>query len=520
MTAFLLVFILISSLLVGCTRLGSPENIGSGTSEQSKATSSATDATDNPSDSDNGSDSDSKSTVPTASQTASTEDFSKETEDNNEENQYDLSLLDNSGKPIYRLVRGSSASEITVQASSLLNNKLKEISSFLFITDTLGANENEESVKGSYEILVGDTSRQESIAAKKELKSDEYIISITDCKIVIAGGSDMATYKATEKFISMLNNGNGMITKKNGNFLFEAGTKQKETAKSLGYLVGVANQRNAKVEVYDFSYKSFDDPSALVWSYTPTYFAAGLKLRNHKTHGNVALIAMGTHHACMVSYPSGQLLWETDQTAYNPHSIELMPNGVIAVAASNGNTISFFIPKDSFSEAADATVTLTDAHGVLWDDENQVLWAVGRTVLTAYKVTLNANNTVTVTEDTSRKATIPSDHAHDLSPVYSNKNELWITTASHVYRFNKTTKEFSADYDGNGDLDRASVKGVGNFKDGSLIYIYPDKLWTEKPWNSKSVYLVRNLNGEMVQSTLTSSTGDFYKVRVWSADYQ
>ena len=33
---------------------------------------------------------------------------------------------------------------------------------------------------------------------------------------------------------------------------------------------------------------------------------------------------------------------------------------------------------------------------------------------------------------------------------------------------------FSEDYDGNEYLDKASVKGVENFSDGNLVFLYPD----------------------------------------------
>ncbi|MBR6725544.1 MAG: hypothetical protein IKL81_00995, partial [Clostridia bacterium] len=112
------------------------------------------------------------------------------------------------------------------------------------------------------------------------------------------------------------------------------------------------------------------------------------------------------------------------------------------------------------------------------------------------------------------RATIPSDYAHDLAPVYGNKNELWISTGSHVYRFDKTNKTFSTAYAGNESLDRGAIKGVGNFDDGSLVYIFPDGAF--KSWTSQSVIFMRG--GEKL--TLSSVSGHFYKIRVWDTRYQ
>ena len=132
--------------------------------------------------------------------------------------------------------------------------------------------------------------------------------------------------------------------------------------------------------------------------------------------------------------------------------------------------------------------------------------------------TLNADGTVVVSEDASRRATIPSDHAHDLAPVYGNPDELWITTGSNVYRYNKVTKTFFTEYDGYKYLNRSSVKGVGNFEDGSLVFLYPDGAF--QSWTTKSMILVQNQDGKMVQEVLKSETGHFYKVRVWDTRYQ
>jgi hypothetical protein len=133
-------------------------------------------------------------------------------------------------------------------------------------------------------------------------------------------------------------------------------------------------------------------------------------------------------------------------------------------------------------------------------------------------VTLKADGSVSVTEDTSRRATIPSDHAHDLAPVYGNKDALWITTGSHVYQFNKKTKTFSTDYAGHETLDRSNIKGIGNFDDGSMIYIYPDGAF--QSWTSQSMGLLRNVGGSITGEMLKSETGHFYKVRVWDTRYQ
>ena len=282
------------------------------------------------------------------------------------------------------------------------------------------------------------------------------------------------------------------------------------------YLIALTNQSKAYVEVYDITEGKIDE-SSLVWSYKLPYNnIAGVKFRHSKTHGDVVLAVCGNNYGCMVSYPAGEIVWSTVSTAANPHSIELIPCGVIAVASSDGDEIRFFTTEKQYNSKPSASVTLDDAHGVLWDEENEVLWAVGGNILTAYTVTLDSDGAVTVTEDVSLRTEIPTNSAHDLAPVYGNTDELWITTGSTVYRYNKSAKAFVYDYEGHEELDISGVKGIGSYDDGSVVYIYPDGEY--QSWTSKTVYFLKNGVEESI--SLVSEDGHFYKVRVWDTRYQ
>lgn len=418
-----------------------------------------------------------------------------------------VSLLDENGKALYRIVRPDEGSDGEIQNGVDLKKSLKALTGvdFSITTDFLMPNESLEAVADVPEILLGATNRPESAEAREGLGMNEYVIRVVGAKIVIAGGSDMMTSRAIEAFLSMLG--------AESSFTLSIDLNIKETVERGDHLVALTNQGNSHLEVYDISEGKLDE-SSLVWSYKlPYYNIAGTKFRHSEQHGDVALAVCGNGYGCMISYPEGKLLWRTEAAANNPHSIELMPCGVIAIASSTGGEVRFFTTDKNLSKTAAASVTLEDAHGVLWDDEKQVLWAIGRTVLTAYRVTLEGGK-VTVTEETTLRATIPSDHAHDLAPVYGNKNELWITTGSHVYRFDKTNKTFSTAYAGHESLDRGAIKGVGNFDDGSLVYIFPDGAF--KSWTSQSAIFLRG--GEKL--TLSSASGHFYKIRVWDTRYQ
>jgi len=424
-----------------------------------------------------------------------------------------LSLLDHQdGKAVYRIIVPESKSQGESQAAIDLNKALREATgtAFKLTSDFLIPPESLESVADVPEILIGATNRPESAQVLEGLTAYEYAICVVNFKIVIAGGSDIMVYHAMQQFLDMVT-----LT---GDFSLSKNTNIRQKVEREPYLVALTNQGKSRLEVYDISKGTLDE-SSLMWSYElPKYNIAGAKLRHSEKYGDVALAVCGNYYGYMISYPEGKLLWRTDATAKNPHSIELMPNGVIAVASSTGGEVRFFTTTGNYSDAPAASMTLTDAHGVLWDDERQILWAIGRRVLTAYRVTLNTDGSVSVAEDAAFRATIPTDNAHDLAPVYGDKNLLWISTGSNVYQFNKTTKAFSTNYDGNKYLNRSGIKGVGNFDDGSIVYIYPDGEF--KSWTSRSMTFVVDGGGVMASAVFTSETGHFYKVRVWDTRYQ
>jgi hypothetical protein len=418
-----------------------------------------------------------------------------------------VGLLNESGEALYRIVRPDEGSDGVKQLGIDLKKSLKELTGvdFSITSDFLMPNESIEKLAEVCEILIGATNRPESVEACEGLTADEYVVRVIGTKIVIAGGSDLMTARAVEAFLAMLNAENGFVLDKN--------TDVKQKIERGAYLVALTNQGNSHLEVYDISDGKLDE-SSLVWSYKmPYYNIAGTKFRHSEKYGDVALAVCGNSYGCMVSYPEGKLLWRTEAAASNPHSIELMPNGVIAIASSSGGEVRFFTTDKNLSRTAAASVALEDAHGVLWDDEKQVLWAIGRTTLTAYRVALDGSK-VTVTEQTDLRATIPSDWSHDLAPVYGNKDALWVTTGTHVYQFDKSTKTFRTDYAGHEVLDRKDIKGVGNFDDGSFAFIYPDGAF--KTWTSQTAVFLKG--GK--ELPLASTNGHFYKIRVWDTRYQ
>lgn len=298
--------------------------------------------------------------------------------------------------------------------------------------------------------------------------------------------------------------------------LYDANEDAKKTPATTPVYVALANQRGDMgtparpsknwIDIYDITAGNMNTPYK---SYSVTAGAiSGFKFRNSATFGEVLLIA-GAYDGEIISMETGETLWITHKAAQNAHSIELLPNGVLATASSAGNAVHLF--NTALSEDQEPTIfALTDAHGVLWDPEYNVLWALGRTHLWALDVTINEDGTVAVVKNETLSYEMDMDHGHDLQPFYGNKDYL-LVTGSTVMLYNKKTKTLTELY-----YEGHSVKGIGVLPDGDIVYIYPDDLY--ETWNSTWINRIDRATGEITQ--IHSNQGRFYKLRVFNYDYQ
>ena len=114
-----------------------------------------------------------------------------------------VSLLDESGAAIYRVVRPDKGSDSEVQMAIDLKKSLAALTGvdFSLKSDFLMPNESADGVR---EILIGATNRPESAEALEGLGIDEYVIRVMGDKIIIAGGTDIMTSRAIEAFLALL----------------------------------------------------------------------------------------------------------------------------------------------------------------------------------------------------------------------------------------------------------------------------------------------------------------------------
>ena len=182
----------------------------------------------------------------------------------------------------------------------------------------------------------------------------------------------------------------------------------------------------------------------------------------HSTHvlitsssGGVAVVERGTRKAVFhTSVP-------------NAHSAELLPGGRLAVASSGSWGWHQLLVYDLTGAGEPLwRDDLSWAHGVVWDEGRQLLWALGDTELRTY-----APGTPDSTEPPLRRVDtfeLPTRGGHDLVAV-PNSHDLIVTTNEGVYVFDRNTGSFTPHPDLGG---LPVVKGVAvHPTSGRIAYV-------------------------------------------------
>ncbi len=341
------------------------------------------------------------------------------------------------------------------------------------------------------EIIFGNTLCEES---QFELESD-YSIRVVGKKLVIKAASTVLLDEACSFLCDK-------IEKDGLTFPNDYCHNGQSTAKEKLVLAG--NQSKGMLQVYDVSKGLAQEP---VWNMSVKPKAiAGLKYRETEKFGKVVLFCVGSV-AKIISFSDKKELIEFP-AASNAHSVEITPNGkILAVASSTGNSVRFF-NTDMISSYT--SIEVEDAHGVLYDDKRDMFYIIGRSTLYTYKASINATGKVDLYPVANY--TIPSDWAHDITPI--GEDEAWVSTGAATYIFNKNTGEFKK------ELEFKDIKGIGTFKDGTVCYIYPDgKMET---WTSRSIYVTYDLKFLCKGYTEKITIGEvnhFYKIRPFMSEY-
>lgn len=151
--------------------------------------------------------------------------------------------------------------------------------------------------------------------------------------------------------------------------------------------------------------------------------------------GKLVLVSASNGGCALIERPSGRVRWHA--TASNAHSLDLLPRDRVVVASSLGG--DHLVLFDLSSSEPLWKTPLRSAHGVVWDEARQCLWALGFAELRRYEL----RDWKTAKPSLALLAThkLPSDDGHDLRAVPSSP-DLLMTADNHVWLFDREREAF------------------------------------------------------------------------------
>ncbi|MFJ9951249.1 DUF6528 family protein [Kitasatospora sp. NPDC091207] len=187
--------------------------------------------------------------------------------------------------------------------------------------------------------------------------------------------------------------------------------------------------------------------------------------------GRYLLTAASGGLVAVVDTATGGTYWAADTGGANPHSLELLPDGNVAVAASAGGWVRLYAASRGPRSTAHAAYPLKGAHGVHWDARTRLLWAVGDDTLTALRV---GGTPAAPVLTAVRSVALPDPGGHDLAPVLAAPGRFWVSTAAHLWQYDPAGSGFTRVRLGDEAAER-DVKSVGDEPGtGRLLTAAPD----------------------------------------------
>ena len=258
---------------------------------------------------------------------------------------------------------------------------------------------------------------------------------------------------------------------------------------------------------------------AVTWSWDATTAAATLGLAKDRCNhlddckpvdkGKKLLVTSSYSWCVLLDTETQEVLFHTTAVP-NAHSAELLPNNRIVVACSEGND-----PNNNSVQLYDISKpnlilsrsTLGSAHGVVWNETTQRLYAIGGQSLQIYK--LKDWETETPSLELEKTVQTPQGGLHDMS--YVNSNTLCIG-GRRAYLYDIGANQFTEM-----KLFAAStaIKSI-NYNDETGELWYTDSTVPEgsQTWSTQTIRYATDMHASTAARTIKVPDLDMYKVRV------
>ena len=264
----------------------------------------------------------------------------------------------------------------------------------------------------------------------------------------------------------------------------------------------VGNQRTSEWAIYDFN-KDWRKPEAKLWSFNPKLDPIMQQPclndpENRKCDdlwlapSDVKVVLDKTHLLCvdslggvlLVRIKDKKIIWHVYPRS-NPHSAELLPDGNVVTASSEGNYLKLYNIRKFDPAKPGATpffqTLAPDAHGVVWDKKRQCLWSSGFYGVTKWRYISDAENPCLEYVETygiTRKDTVFRDAyikivGHDLFPTHDGK--LFLTYNEGISIFDPETCQITH------YSDLKAIKSLDSWN-GKIMMLKPqERWWAENP---------------------------------------
>ncbi len=428
----------------------------------------------------------------------------------------DITLFDKSISE-YEIVIPNNADAITKHAANIIANKIREESGHLINI----ANEKNASSTPHIKLLY----------SSDNLSDDEYSFEKDESGLTVRAGKRTLLY-ASRELISSLSNenqGNASITPELKVKKMSLPSYPLHSSLDGKTPVAMCDQLNKKAVIFDLDAKDPTSKDAVIWEWVPNgsngFSGAGFNYQIDDIKLRYSEI-LNTYIICVTSsggfmgiaeYPSGRKIWETNASGYGPHSIDYLPSGLVACALSgNGNTEKneirlYYNDKNGNLSSKYISDELVSAHGVHWDNEFGVLWALGGNEIVAYEISGSPEQPVmTRIEGFGGKI---SAGGHDLSADPNQNGIFWFSNSS-VNHFNKYENKVISNFDGRNVINAKSVKCICVLPDGRILRTAATNVFKSHNTDTLAVF-TKNESGTFVKTEYVFSDRAFYKARAF-----